>query len=257
MKHKKIIALAMVMAISASAFTLSAFAKDTTQAQTESAAQQEQNSQERHSRGKKEKVAEPENAVGKDAAKSAALKDAGVAQDSAEKVKSRVSQTEDGTVIYKVHFTSGDTWYSYKIDALSGKVLDKSTQSAEEHEAAKQQGRHSKKEKVAEPENAVGKDAAKSAALKDAGVAQDSAEKVKSRVSQTEDGTVIYKVHFTSGDTWYSYKIDALSGKVLDKSTQSAQEHEAAKHQGRHSGKSSRAGGEGKSNQTETAEKSA
>ena len=235
MKHKRILALVMVMAVSASAFAISAFAKETTDssASGETAVTQEQSSEAKEKRGKKEKVEEPENAVGKDAAKSAALKDAGLAEDSVDKLRSRVSKTDDGTVIYKVHFTANDTWYSYKIDALSGKVLDKSTQTAEEHEAYKPQGGHGKKEKVEEPESAVGKDAAKTAALKDAGLAEDGVEKLKAHVSKTDDGTVIYKVHFTANDTWYSYKIDALSGKVIDKSTQTAEEHEASKQQSR------------------------
>ncbi len=144
MKHKKMIALVMAVAVSASAFAVSAFAKTADSANQEASAQQAQGAEQQGKHSKKEKVAEPENAVGKDAAKQAALKDAGLAEDAVEKLKARVSAAEDSTMIYKVHFTANDTWYSYKIDALSGKILDKQTQTAEEHEASGPQGRQHK-----------------------------------------------------------------------------------------------------------------
>ena len=256
MKHKRILALAIALALSVSAVTITAFANSADGTNSEKTVAAAEGTERQEKRCKKEKVAEPDNAVGKDAAKAAALKDAGLTADKVEKIKSRVSKTEDGTVIYKVHFTANGTWYSYKVDALTGKVLDKTTQSAEEHEASKPQSRQGKKEKVAEPENAVGKDAAKAAALKDAGLTADKVEKIKSRVAKTEDGTVIYKVHFTANGTWYSYKIDALTGKVLDKTTQSAEEHEASKPQGRHGKKTKAAESENKSGEDAAAESS-
>ena len=68
-------------------------------------------------------------------------------REQAGKVKTRISKLEDGTVIYKVSFTSGDLWYSYKIDAVTGEILDKTTESTAEHKAAKaERGEHSTKE---------------------------------------------------------------------------------------------------------------
>jgi len=227
MKHKFIIAAALAVLMSVSAFATTAYAATSNNqaAVTESSSDTAKNSKQ----GKKEKVDEPENAIGKDKAKAAALKDAGIAADKVEKIRSRVTKLDDGTVVYKVGFTYGDKYYTYKINALTGAVADKKEQSAEEHEASKPNGKHNKKEKVAEPENAVGKDKAKAAALKDAGIAADKVEKIRSRVTKLDDGTVVYKVGFTYGDKYYSYKINALTGAVAEKKEQSAEEHAASK----------------------------
>ena len=54
------------------------------------------------------------------------------------------------------------------------------------------------------------------------GIREDKAEKIKARVTKLEDGTVVYKVGFTSGDKYYSVKVNALTGAVVDKTVQSA-----------------------------------
>jgi uncharacterized membrane protein YkoI len=84
-------------------------------------------------RGERSSVAEPENAIGKDAAKEKALTDAGVTAEQEGKVRSRVSQTDDGTVIYKVRFTCDGQCWHYQIDAVTGTILDKSVEAAAEH----------------------------------------------------------------------------------------------------------------------------
>ena len=83
---------------------------------------------------KKEETAEPEGAIGKDRAKEIALADAGVSAEQTGKVRSRITET-DGTVIYKVRFTYDGQRYSYRIDAMSGEILDKTTSAAEEKQA--------------------------------------------------------------------------------------------------------------------------
>ena len=139
MKLKTILAPALaavmtvcVFAATAAAATAKDAQQETTQAQTEE--RQKPN-------GKKEKTQAPENAIGKDAAKEAALKDADVTAETAGKIRSRISKTDDGTVVYKVRFTANDRWYSYTIDALTGEVTDRTEQSAEEHAAAKENTR--------------------------------------------------------------------------------------------------------------------
>ena len=97
-----------------------------------------QQSEQAGKRGKKEKAQEPENAIGKDAAKEAVLQDAGLTAEQAGKVKARISETEDGSVVYNVRFTANDKWYSYMIDALTSEVIDRTEQSAEEHATAKE-----------------------------------------------------------------------------------------------------------------------
>ena len=81
--------------------------------------------------GKKQEAAEPENAIGKDAAKEKALSDAGLSAEQVEKIRARVSES-DGTAVYKVHFTYEGQRYSYRIDALSGEILEQKVTDASE-----------------------------------------------------------------------------------------------------------------------------
>lgn len=92
--------------------------------------------------GKKQEAAEPENAIGKDAAKETALADAGLSADQVETVRARVSES-DGTIVYKVHFTYDGQRYSYRIDALSGEILDQKVTDASEETS---HGKHGAKD---------------------------------------------------------------------------------------------------------------
>ncbi|MCR5351603.1 MAG: PepSY domain-containing protein [Bacteroidales bacterium] len=91
----------------------------------------------REKRSDKDKVSEPENAVGKDTARDIALADSGAGTGDAGKVKTRLSQMEDGTVVYRVSFTFGNSRYRYKINALTGEILDKTTKDPAGYETGK------------------------------------------------------------------------------------------------------------------------
>lgn len=95
---------------------------------------------------------------------------------------------------------------------------DTDTQTTETKKYSK--GKKQEKKETAEPENAIGKDAAKEKALTDAGLSSDQIKKIKARVSTTEDGTVIYKVGFVFEGQKYSYQIDALTGTIINKSSE-------------------------------------
>lgn len=93
-------------------------------------------------------IAEPENAIGIDAAKEAALADAGVTADQVCKVKVKLFD-KDGTVVYKVRFCFEGQKYSYEIDSLTGTVLDKTVS---EVCMNKEEGKHERPEKPTKPE---------------------------------------------------------------------------------------------------------
>lgn len=133
-KRKTLISLALaaVMAFSAQGPALLAAEADT--AGPETTVQEGQKEFRKGGRVKKEKVAEPEGAIGKDTAKKNALSDAGVTEEQAGKVMTRVSKLEDGTVVYKVHFTYNSQRYSYTINATSGEVSDKNTKTVTEND---------------------------------------------------------------------------------------------------------------------------
>lgn len=193
-----------------------------------------------HTRKAKEEVEAPENAIGKDAAKEKALADAGISAENAGKVKARLSKLDDGTVVYKVCFIVDSQKYSYSIDAVSGAVLDKKSEAVTGNTANCGKNHGKKKQKVEAPENAIGKDAAKEKALADAGISTETAGKVKARVSQLDDGTFVYKVRFIADSKKYSYSVNALSGEILDKSSEEITEEERAKMAERKAAKASK-----------------
>lgn len=68
--------------------------------------------------------------------------------------------------------------------------------------------------------NDIGIDKATEIALADAGLTESDVKFTKQK-SDIDDGVSIYEVEFTSGETKYEYDIDAASGKILDRDTDS------------------------------------
>lgn len=134
MKHKRIVTLALTSILSLSVLVPSVLAATPDTENGEDVALQETVRNGRHGRSvERSGVAEPANAIGKDAAKEKALADAGVTAEQAGKIRAHVSQTDGGAVIYKVRFTCDGQRWSYQIDAITGAILDKSTEAGTEH----------------------------------------------------------------------------------------------------------------------------
>ena len=91
-------------------------------------------------------------------------------------------------------------------------ITDEETETAEKATPCK--GRKAKTE-AAEPEGVIGKDAAKEAALADAGVEAEGHVRAK---YQEKDGESTYTVRFKADGQVYKVKIDAKTGEVLEKS---------------------------------------
>ena len=141
-------------------------------------------------------------AVSEDQAKLAALTDAGVTASNAKFTKCE-QKTDDGRNIFEIEFTSGSKKYEYKVDAATGKVLDK------ESEANSNSSNSS--EKISESK-------AKEIATKKAGVSD--AKFTKCELKEEDKGSV-YEVEFTSGSKKYEYKIDAADGSILSSDSES------------------------------------
>ena len=126
--------------------------------------------------------------------------------------KSADKTSEDGTVKEKKAKKSADS--ASEDGTVTEKKAKKSSDSASETEFS--QKKHGKKaSKTAEPEGVIGKDAAKEAALADAGIEAEG--HVRGRYTE-KDGTGIYKVTFKTGGQRYKYRIDAMTGEILEKS---------------------------------------
>ncbi len=148
--------------------------------------------------------AAPENLIGKDAAKEAALKHAGVAADAIREYECELDR-HDGKLIYEVSFDTAEYEYEYDIDATTGAVI-----------AWEKDWDDDKKDDtvIAPSAELIGKDAAKAAALKHAGVAADAIREYECELDR-DDGRVVYEVSFDVGNNEYEYEIDAKTGAVI------------------------------------------
>ncbi len=149
--------------------------------------------------------------IGIEAAKEAALKEAGIPSGRAE-FQSAGLDSKNGIFFYQVVFTDNDVEYQYGIDALTGAVIEESRSSAE---------KEGEPEESKEPSQApaggggLSADWALAAALSHAGLTEKdiSFSKVE---ADMEDGQEIFEVEFILPDgTEYDYELSRADGSVL------------------------------------------
>ena len=138
-------------------------------------------------------------AITADEAKAAALKDAGLTEADVTNLYSKLD-TDDGRSVYEIEFWQGEVEYDYDVDATTGEIVKSSR---EVKRAAQQQ-----------TGTELGEDAAKAAALKDAGLAESGVTHMKVK-RDSDDGRIVYEVSFRVGSTKYDYDVDAFSGEIL------------------------------------------
>lgn len=151
---------------------------------------------------------QPSNSfIGSDAAKQAALADAGVSAGDARFTKVRMDY-EDGVPVYEVEFYTATHEYDYEIHAQNGSVFHKEveahqTSSGNHHGGAGTQTGAD-----------IGAEAAKNAALNHAGCA--AGDVVFTKVERDyDDGWLVYEIEFYKGGLEYEFEIDGTSGAVL------------------------------------------
>lgn len=144
--------------------------------------------------------------IGAEAAKNAALADAGVSAGDARFTKVRMDY-EDGVPVYEVEFYTSTHEYEYEIHAQTGAVFSKSVDA---HHGSG--GHHGGTGGQAEAD--IGAEAAKNAALNHAGCA--AGDVVFTKVERDyDDGRLVYEIEFYKDGLEYEFEIDAASGAVL------------------------------------------
>ena len=136
--------------------------------------------------------------IGEAAAKAAAFAHAGVAEGDVRGLTVK-RDFDDGRLTYELEFWAGTTEYEYEIAAADGSVLKSKR---EEHPNA------------LPADQAIGRDAARDAALAHAGVALTDTYELEVE-EELDERTPCYKVEFKAGGMEYEYKIDARTGGVL------------------------------------------
>lgn len=139
--------------------------------------------------------------VGLDAAKETALTASQLAAADATFTTAEL-EDRDGTAYYELDFNDGTTAYHYAVDAITGAVIESSSEAV-----GKDTGTSTA------TNNDIGEEDAKDIALKDAGIQE--ADTVYLLVKPDyDDGTAIYEVEFYADGIEYDYEIDAGTGEI-------------------------------------------
>lgn len=141
-----------------------------------------------------------------EAAKAAALSDAGVDASQAMFTRTRMER-EDGVTVYELEFRTSTHEYEYEINAATGAVHSRSVEALA--------GGHHSQPQPSPGAALVGLDAAKSAALTHAGCSADEVTFTKAELDY-DNGRTVYDIEFRKGRAEYEYKIDAAAGGVLE-----------------------------------------
>ena len=136
--------------------------------------------------------------IGMEAAKSAALKHAGLSSATFTKAE---RDYDDGRWEYELEFHTDTAAYEVTVDAISGSVLD-----------------YEKENLRSSSTSDIGAQAAKAAALKHAGLSEGQVQELQVEWD-SEHGRAVYEVEFKSGGMEYEYVIDAATGAELDHET--------------------------------------
>ena len=137
----------------------------------------------------------PSGDIGMEAAKSAALKHAGLSSATFTKAE---RDYDDGRWEYELEFHTDTAAYEVTVDAISGSVLD-----------------YEKENLRSSSTSDIGAQAAKSAALRHAGLSEGQVQELQVEWDN-ENGRAVYEVEFKSGGMEYEYVIDAATGSVLE-----------------------------------------
>ena len=152
--------------------------------------------------------------VGMDAAKNAALADAGVSTTDAVFTTADLDD-KNGTAYYELKFSDGTAEYEYDVDALTGVVIEGKKDDATTGNTAIVNSGSGNAADISGTSTSIDENKAKSIALADAGVQEaDTAYLVVK--PDYDNGTAVYDVEFYVASTKleYDYEIDAATGKI-------------------------------------------
>ena len=172
------------------------------QSQAEGGRQPEASGQQPPTAGQTNPQSRPAGAVETiDAAKAAALADAGLVESDVTFTKEKLDW-DDGIAVYDIEFLTADTEYDYEIDAATGAVLDKSAELFRPNESQGQA-----------MDASIGVESAKEIAAAHAGLSK---EEVFFTKAELEHGRSEYEIEFYHDRIEYEYTIDAATGAILE-----------------------------------------
>ena len=164
--------------------------------------------------------------IGVEAARSAALKDAGETEGD---FTNATLEERDGTVYYDAEFTAGGAKYEYAVDALTGSIIEAKREGGDDRKensasSAASSSQASSESSTPKAESSQASSAAESAGLiteeEAANIAKEHAQVTDCTMLPVkldrDDGRQVYDVEFFTADgKEYDYEIDAATGEVL------------------------------------------
>ena len=166
--------------------------------------------------------------IGVEAARSAALKDAGETEGD---FTNATLEERDGTVYYDVEFTAGGAKYEYAVDALTGSIIEAKKEGGESQSSSSQTSSSSSSQASSQSSSSLNSTpkAESSRASGTTGlITEEEAANIAKEHAQVtdctmlpvkldrDDGRQVYDVEFYTSDyTEYDYEIDAATGEIL------------------------------------------
>ncbi len=168
--------------------------------------------------------------IGVEAARSAALKDAGETEGD---FTNATLEERDGTVYYDVEFTAGGAKYEYAVDALTGSIIEAKKEGGESQSSSSQPSSSSSSSSQASSQSSSSLNSTpKAESSRGSGttglITEEEAANIAKEHAQVtdctmlpvkldrDDGRQVYDVEFFTADgKEYDYEIDAATGEVL------------------------------------------
>lgn len=144
-----------------------------------------------------------------DTAKNTALADAGLSSSDVTFTKEKLDY-EDGIAVYEIEFYTSTHEYEYEINAATGVICSKDVE--ERKTSTGQSG------DTGNSANYIGIDNAKSIAVSHAGFSVADVSFSKAKLDK-DDGQTVYEIEFYKDGFEYEYKIDAVTGSILEYET--------------------------------------
>lgn len=161
--------------------------------------------------------------IGVEAARSAALKDAGETEGD---FTNATLEERDGTVYYDVEFTAGGAKYEYAVDALTGSIIEAKREGGDDRKESSASSAASSSQ--ASSESSTPKTESSQASGTTGLITEEEAASIAKEHAQVtdctllpvqldqDDGRQVYDVEFYTADgKEYDYEIDAATGEVL------------------------------------------
>lgn len=132
--------------------------------------------------------------------------------------------SHNGIMVYEIEFYVGTVEYEYHIDARTGEVVKYETDGYD-HTGNPGQHHTGTQNPSDGQQSYIGEDAAKKAALADAGIDASTVTYINAWLDYDDGYPEHYEVEFTVGNLQYEYEIDLYSGAVLEKEVENYSSH--------------------------------